>query len=215
MVSALTNNLKTIRSLDLSTDCPKRRANNPCSYCYVECARNRGFRAKDVHDNIPYNNEILRLTQATVDKLNACGGLRIFSFGDYMSWMDEDLHTAIEEAKARKLRLKAITKQEDFVHKYHSDIDVINVSVDALGEGMDIEVAKELKDKYPSVKIRAAIMKPEDLDVLGWVDILTFNHASNGYYLFSKKEIAAYAERYPGKVCCVTGKCITCDVKCG
>jgi hypothetical protein len=209
------DNLKTVKSLDLSTNCPKRQAGHPCSYCYVETSRQQGFRAKTVCDQLPYDGEILRLKQETVDMLNACGGLRIFSFGDYMSWMDEGLQSAIKDAKSRGLRLKAITKQVDFVHKYHSDIDIINVSVDALGEGVDVEVAKALKREYNNVRIRAAIMDPKDLEQLDWVDILTFNHAHNGYYLFSKKEIAEYAKQYPGKVCCETGRCLTCTVKCG
>lgn len=215
MASALMDNIKTYKSLDLSTDCPKRRAGNPCSYCYTEAARRMGFNAKIVHDRLSYNGEILRLKQATIDKLNACGGLRIFSFGDYMPWMDDDLRAIIEDAKTRNLKLKAITKVVDFVHKYHNDIDLIHVSVDALGEGIDIEVAKQLKEMYSNVRIRAAIMSQEDLNNLQWVDILTFNHARNGYYIFSKKEIGEYAEVFPGKVCCVTGRCETCNVKCG
>jgi hypothetical protein len=209
------DNLKTIKSLELSTNCPKRQAGHPCSYCYVETSRQAGFRAKIVHDRIPYNEEILRLKQDVVDSLNACGGLRIFSFGDYMSWMDEDLERVIRDARARKLKLKAITKQVDFVHKYHNDIDIINVSVDAMGEGVGIEVAKSLRQQYSNVRIRAAIMDPDDLEKLDWVDILTFNHARNGYHLFSRKEIADYAQRYPGKVCCETGRCATCTVRCG
>jgi hypothetical protein len=174
-----------------------------------------GFNAKVIHDRLPYNREILRLRQETIDRLNSCGGLRIFSFGDYMPWMDDDLRVIIDDAKTRKLKLKAITKVVDFIHKYHDDIDIIHVSVDALGEGVNLEVARELKNQYSNVRIRAAIMSQEDLKNLEWVDILTFNHARNGYHIFSKQEIAEYAEVFPGKVCCVTGKCETCETKCG
>lgn len=209
------SNSKTIRSLDLSTECPKRRAGNPCSYCYVETARKQGFRAKKVYDRIPYNNEILRLRQSTIDKLNAIGGLRIFSFGDYIEWMDEDLMQVFKDAKERGLKLKAITKVPEFVEKFHDYVDIINVSVDNLGEGMDWDTAKELKRKYPNVKIRCAIMKDEDLDALEWVDIITFNHANNGYKFYSKEEVQKFGEQYPNKVCCLTGKCETCEIKCG
>ena len=132
-----------------------------------------------------------------------------------MDWMDQDLDLVIEDAAEKGLMLKAITKQKDFVDKYHSRIDIINVSVDSLGEGMDIEVAKSLKNKYNNVKIRAAIMKEEDVNTLEWVDIFTFNHARNGYKVFSKELVRDYAAKYPNKVCCETGVCETCKIKCG
>ena len=208
-------NSKTYRSLDLSTNCPKRKAGNPCSYCYVETARKHGIRAKRIFDRIEYKDDILKLRQATIDKLNQCGGLRLFSFGDYEPWMDNDLFKIIEHARYRKLKLKAITKVPSFILKYHDKIDIINISIDSLNEGAPIETAIKLKRKYNNVKIRAAIMNYEDLEKLSWVDIITLNHAYNGYHFFSKKELREIAEKYPNKVCCTTGNCFTCPIKCG
>ncbi|HLO11176.1 MAG TPA: hypothetical protein VK190_02845 [Pseudoneobacillus sp.] len=214
-MNSLCTNGKTYRSLDLSTNCPKRQAGKPCSYCYVETARKTGIRAKQVHDKLDYNNDILGLKQDTIDKLNTMGGLRLFSFGDYMEWMDEDLMKIISDAKEKGLKLKAITKVPEFVHKYHDHIDLINVSVDNLNEGMDINVAKQLKNMYDNVRIRAAIMNENDISALSWVDVLTLNHARNGYHVFTPTEKAKIGEQYPDKLCCATNKCETCKIKCG
>lgn len=214
-MKAINTNDKTIRSLDLSTECPKRRAGNPCSYCYVEAARRKGFRAKAVCDRIPYNNEILRMPNGMIEALNSTGGLRLFSFGDYMDWMDEDLERVFIDATTRGLKLKAITKVPALIEKFHDHFTVMHISIDNVGDGVNHEVAKKLRQEYSNVRVRCAIMKDEDIEALSWADIFTFNHAQNGYKMYSKKAIADFAEILPGKVCCITGKCITCEVKCG
>jgi hypothetical protein len=91
VTKCIMENQKTIKSLDLTTNCPKRQAGQPCKYCYVEAARKQGFNAKKVIEKIDYNGEITRMKPDTIAALNATGGLRIFSFGDYMPWMDADL----------------------------------------------------------------------------------------------------------------------------
>lgn len=215
-MKALLSNSKTFKSLDLTTNCPKRAAGNPCSYCYVESARRKGFRAKTTIDRCEYNDEITRMEQGTIDKLNQCGGLRVFSFGDYMSWMDPILDRVIEQADERKLMLKAITKVPEFILKYHEKFDIIHVSIDAVGDGVPIETALKLKRECNNVLIRAAIMNDSEVELLlPYVDIFTFNHANNKYHHFTKSEILSYGEKLPGKVCCLTGSCLTCDVKCG
>lgn len=215
LLRALCSNIKTYKSLDLSTNCPKLVAGHPCSYCYVESARKKGVMAKRIEDKCEYNNDILRLRQSTVDKLNECGGLRLFSFGDYLPWMDDQLEIIVEDAKQRNLKLKAITKVPQFVEKFNQKIDIINVSIDNLDEGMQWPVAIDLAEEYDNVRVRAAIMSYEDLEVLNWVNIITLNHAHNGYHLFSKRELTLIAERFPNKLCCTTGRCITCPIKCG
>lgn len=215
-MKCIMRNGKTILSLDLSTNCPKRQAGHPCSYCYVETARHNGWHAKYVHERIPYTGEILRLRKDTITRLNKeCGGLRMFSFGDYMPWMDDDLYRVFQDARKVGLRLKALTKRPEFIERFHKYVDIINVSIDNLGEGVAHDVAGYLRERYPNVKVRAAIMSFEDLDALAWADILTLNHALNGYHMFTHKEKAEIAEMYPGKVCCVTGRCSTCKIKCG
>lgn len=214
-LTAVCENSKTIRSLDLSTICPRLLAGHPCSYCYVNTARKSGFNAKQMALRVPYRGEILRLRQTTIDRLNAVGGLRIFSFGDYMPWMDDELKHVIADAERRGLKLKAITKVPLFVKKYAAAMNVINVSVDSLGSGVPRRVAEELREHYNSVFIRAAIMSRQDLETLAWADIYTLNHAANGFHVFRHNERDEIAAAYPGRVCCVTGSCVGCPIRCG
>lgn len=217
IVSCICKNKKTFKSLDLSTNCPKRIAGNPCKYCYVECARKKGFNAKTVYNKIDYNGEILRMRRDTIDKLNSMGGLRVFSFGDYIhEIMFDDMMQIVTDAKLVGLKLKAITKVPMFVELFHNFFNIIHISVDNVGCGIDWNESKTLKSKYPNVLIRAAIMSHDDVQALEpWCDILTFNHADNGFKRFYPEERSKYAEIYPGKVCCQTNKCETCTVKCG
>lgn len=215
MLKAVCENSKTIRSLDLSTVCPRLIAGRPCSYCYVNTARKNGFNAKQMAPRIPYRGEILRLRPTTIDRLNAVGGLRLFSFGDYMPWMDDDLKQVLADAEKRQLKLKAITKVPLFVQKYASAMNVINVSVDSLGSGVPRKTAEALRERYPNVFIRAAIMSWADLQVLSWADIYTLNHATNGFHVFRHSEKAEIVATYPNKVCCLTGSCAGCPLRCG
>ncbi len=213
--SCVCSNQKTYKSLDLTSICPKLLAGDPCKYCYVQTSREEGFNAKIVYGRITYNGEISRMNQATITKLNECGGLRVFSFADYYSWMDDDLEKIVADAKKRGLKLKAITKQAQFVHKFWKDFDVIHVSVDNIGDGMAWETAKNLREMYPTVLVRSVITKDEDIQALAWTDILTLNHGNNGFKNYSKKNNDQLSQVFPGKVCCSTGKCQTCKVKCG
>ena len=214
-MKALAKNGKTYRSFDLSTECPKRLSGNPCPYCYVEAARKAGFRGKTSCLRVPYEGEILKLRKSTIERLNRCGGLRFFAFSDYMEWMDEDLMRAIEDSRKVGLLIKAITKVPEFVEKYHQYFRIINVSIDSLGHGMNWEDAKSLRKSYKNVLVRSAVMSWEDVDALGWTDILTLNHGPNGFYHFKRKEKEDLVEKYGYKMCCVTGRCETCTLKCG
>jgi hypothetical protein len=214
-LSVISKNCKTFKSLDLSTDCPKRRAGDPCPYCYVEAAREAEFRAKIVYQELRYKNEILRLRPQTLERINNCGGLRIFSFGDYMPWMDDDLYRVIEDANQVGLKLKAITKVPEFVEKFAGKVDTINVSVDTICHGMPWDIAKDLRDRYDNVWVRSAILYPRDVEELMWTDIMTLFHGrAKGFYRFNKKEKLELYNKYPDKFCCITGRCITCRLKC-
>lgn len=255
-VSCISTNSKTMKSIDLTTNCPKRRAFEklksdlmllgvivdtaeqckellntttdvevkkllinavyPCSYCYVENARKAGFNAKKVYDQCLYTGEILRFNQNTIDKLNDVGGMRTFSFGDYEEWMDAQIMRIVTDAKARGLKLKAITKVPAFVEKFHDYFNIIHVSVDNIGDGVAHDIALQLKTKYPNVLIRSVVLKDADLEVLEPIsDIITFHHGRDAYHNYRHDEVMKFTEMYPGKVCCQTGKCATCPVKCG
>lgn len=214
-MNALMQNSKTIKSIDLSTICPKLEANNPCSYCYVQASRDSGFRGKSVIDRLSYDGEILRLRDDSISKLNAVGGLRMFAFADYKEWMNNDIERIIRDSQEKGLQLKAITKQTDFVSRFHAYMNIINVSIDNVGHGVSHDTAKELRDTYDNVKIRCAIMHDDDIEALSFSNIFTFNHARNGFKIYSKKEVAQWREKLNNRVCCITGKCETCNLKCG
>jgi hypothetical protein len=171
--------------------------------------------AKHIVERCDYDHDILKLKESTVEKIKECGGLRFFSFADYYDWMDPYIDQAIEDARKRGIPIKAITKSKEFVLKYAHKFDIINVSVDMLGEGMDHSMAKVFKALLPNVKIRIVVTDIAQTEDLDWVDVITLNHGRNGYHSFTKKEMAAIADRYPDKVCCQTGRCNTCKVKCG
>lgn len=216
-VSCISRNVKTYKSLDLSTDCPKRREGNACKYCYVEAARKKGFNPKVVHDYIAYDGEILRMKPDTIAKLNDMGGLRVFSFGDYIhDLMYVDMLQICQDAKLVGLKLKAITKVTQFVDLFHDKFNIIHLSIDNVGCGVDWEVAKAYKAKYSNVLIRSAIMDTDDIPVLEPIsDILTFNHSQNSYERFYIEDRIHYSRVFEGKVCCETNHCDTCSVKCG
>jgi hypothetical protein len=220
-MKSVCNNSKTVKSVDISTICPKRRCGEECVYCYVKSARDIGFNAKKEHDYIPYNHDILRLKSGTIDTLNKIGGIRFFSFGDYMVEHDKDIAQALQDCLDKGLTAKAITKVPEFVERYgnHPAISVINLSIDNVGHGINHELACDLRIAYPKVNIRSVILKDEDVEALSFSDVFTFNHASNivklGYKLYKRKDLIEWNAKLDGKVCCVTGHCITCDLKCG
>ena len=221
-MKSVANNSKTIKSVDFSTICPKRRCGTECVYCYVKSARDIGFNAKKEHDYVPYNGEILRLSQKIVDNLNKVGGIRFFSFGDYMPEHDQDINQALEDCLSRDLKAKAITKVPEFVIKYgnHPAISVINVSIDNIGDGVNHELACELRIAFPKAKIRCVVLNDSDVEAMESItDVFTFNHASNivkhGYKLYKKADLIEWNKKLDGRVCCVTGHCISCDLKCG
>ena len=220
-MSCISSNSKTIQSVDFTTDCPKRRNGNACKYCYVEDAREMGFNAKKVINYTKYNNEVLKFSEKKIEKLNAIGGLRLFSFGDYMPEHYNDVKQLLDDALIKNLKIKAITKVPEFVIKFanHPAISVIHVSVDNVEDGMDIEVAKLLKVVYSKVKIRTVVMRDEDIEAVKFADVFTFNHAKMlkkkyGYKKYNKVEVAEWNEKLNGRVCCSTGTCATCNLKC-
>lgn len=221
MACAISSNSKTGFSVDCTTDCPKRRTGKACKYCYVEASRNARFNAKIVTETCVYSREILRFSAAKIAKLNESGGIRMFSFGDYMPEHRETIRQILDDCFTMGLTVKVITKVPEFIEEFHSHpaIRRIHVSVDNVGDGVDWKQAKQLRKRYSKVLIRSAIMRDDDVKVLQFADIHTFNHARGlarlGYRKFSHEKVLQYAETLPGKVCCTTGSCFSCPVKCG
>jgi hypothetical protein len=219
------SNDKTFLSVDFTTDCPKRRAGKPCSYCYVEAARNIRCNAKKVYEYRPYQHEVMNLSKGMIARLNGNGGIRLFSFGDYMPEHDADIQAFLDDCLKVGLKVKVITKQPSFVHKYHDHkaLNVIHVSVDNVGDGLPWDEAKALRSQYTKVRIRCAILHDEDIPALDFVDIFTLNHAKGlkrlGYTCYQRHRgsFDRIIKLYPGiesRLCCFTGSCATCSLKC-
>lgn len=180
----------------------------PCSYCYVEQTRkvavhehNRGqklanviaAKAKPVYETTPYRDAILKWKQKTIDDLNARGGLRLFSFSDYVrDWHHDNVKLLLDHAKKRGLSIKAITKNPEFVEDFADRGITINVSIDdgVLGQngGMPWDTAYDLKKKHKNVKIRTVAMNLQqyaDYATLAYkgmrnfVDVITPYHHSD------------------------------------
>lgn len=208
----LDNNLKTFKSLDPSTVCPKVKDGNPCEYCYVVSARKIGFRAKKEIDRREYKRDILGLKKSTIGKLNKMGGLRIFSFGDYEPWMDKCLEMVIEDAKEKKLLLKAITKQKAFIDKYKGKI-FINYSID------DISPVPDWIYNYLGDDIKLRVLIRNRAEAIKWapkVSVLTPYHGPKISADYQPgNAMTACISLAPEKTCGKTKRCISCDVRCG
>ncbi len=180
----------------------------PCSYCYVEQSRNvamdmwrRGrpitdviaAKAKPVYETTPYRDAILKWTQEKIDGINARGGLRLFSFSDYVrDWHHDNVDLLLKHAKQRGLSVKAITKTTEFVEDFAGRGVTINVSIDdgVLGQngGMAWDEAFRLKEQYPNVKVRTVALNLEEYKgyaELSWkgmtdfIDVITPYHHSD------------------------------------
>lgn len=223
VMELLRDNGKTLRSFDVTTVCARARAGNPCPYCYVETARKHGFRPKSVVDYTPYDGWVMTLKQDTIDRLNAMGGCRMFSFADYEPSFRADCRRFLGDCCLRGLSAKTVTKVPLFVAHHHDNpaISVIHLSVDSLKKGgsqVRHETAIRMRERYRKVLVRAVCLSREDLEhfgTCGWVDILTLNHGQNGFHQFSQAERDEAARQYGGRLCCADKVCEKCSVRCG
>lgn len=197
---AIRNNLKTLKSFECTTICPKHIRGIACQYCYVRASQElvketeRKPRAVKACAYTIYKKEgekegpvakWARNNPEVIKKLNRMGGLRLFSDADFVNTPKcrQNLKELISESKENGLALKAITKQTQFVKEYHDDMKVINVSIDTIGDGMPWKEARTLREEYPNVKVRATAMNKEEVGefcALPWVDIVTPYHGRSG-----------------------------------
>lgn len=229
MAGCISDNEKTIASFDTTTMCKRVRENKPCAYCYVVSARNIGCRAKVEVDHIEYTGEIKRMRKDRVDRLREVGGIRAFSFGDYIPKHKKDVKEFLDDCAEIKLDVKVITKELQFVRDFHDHpaIKVIHISVDGIKDKnvgrspITLQTAKAYRAKYSKVLIRAVCLNDKEVDTFGSnpsIDILTLNHGkaltiSNKYY--THEDVKRVAEKFPAKVCCADRNCESCAIKCG
>jgi hypothetical protein len=180
-LGAIHGNEKTGLSLDFSTLCGKRcTGKGPCLYCYVDNVRIseqlRGARkastsrAKGLMES-PYMSDILTMPDEVVKNMNATGGMRMFSFGDFRPGIDDlQVKAALDDARKRGLKIKAITKEAQFIEQFakqYEDILTINASWDELPRGVSnahsLDELVELKKRYPNVRIRTVALNEDQL----------------------------------------------------
>ena len=193
---AIRDNSKTLRSFECTTLCPKHLRGIACTYCYVQAAIQRHFDDPAACAQTAYRG--LGMNQKTIDELNRRGGLRLFSFADYIDTpqCDRKIEELNREAKSRGLLLKAVTKRTDFVEKHHDKMDVVNVSVDSIGSGVRWKEAQRLREKYPNVMVRSVVANQDEIEEWGnrdWVDIITPYH--NGVINYKLDRSDPYALR--------------------
>jgi hypothetical protein len=225
----------------------------PCSYCYVENARRKAISwhqqgkpitgvnfamAKKIFKNVPYRDRIMRWSQKQIDEMNKRGGLRLFSFSDYIPEINQrEISLMLDHAKKRGLSVKAITKVPQFVEDFGDRGITINLSIDAQrsgGPAVNWDKAAELKKKYPNVKVRTVAANVNEVEMFlnlkhagidNFVDVVTAYHhddpkvaVPDGFEDMSArspggKKLRALLDANPKwkeRVCCqVGGKCFS------
>jgi len=220
----------------------------PCSYCYVEQARMKALAyhqegkpitgvnfsmAKQIFYGVPYVDYVLGLSRKEINAINARGGLRLFSFSDYIRAAHRaELDLLLRHCQQMGLSVKAITKNPDLIKDFGDTGIIINMSIDEEGSGMNWDIAAAFKKQYPNCKVRAVGINLKDVDRLlrlehagleNFVDVVTPYHHDNkkepipdGYQEMSHKSkggkaLRKYLEEHPeykDRVCCQAGgKC--------
>jgi len=215
MDKALRRNGKTFYSFDATSDCPKR-----CFYCYTWQGRTKPLRCRKIIKKLKYDNDILRLSKDTIEKLNTCGGVRFGADADF--WTNSHIKLALKASKeCDKVGLlkKTITKSRKWAKVAISNGFLVHLSVDSVDCGLDLKWCLRMRDKYPNVRIRAMCKDPADVHKWAKVaDVLTLYHGLriNGFRNMPHSHPVHHflSAMYPFQVCAQTGRCLTCPIKC-
>ena len=197
--------------------------------------------SKQLYGNQEYQGELLdekEWPNSRIEDFNKMGGVRLYAFADYSdtAWEDEQLARIFNDADLRGLKIKAITKQPSFVEKWSDRTSVTNLSVDSLrsyglhSNALPLNVAIEYKKKHPNVRIRTVAFNPEEVVMYtnnDQVDVVTLYHGPTKDLKDKMKIVnmktgtkewdqimALLSDEQKAKLCCVTGKCPTCDLHC-
>ena len=183
---------KTGLSMDFSTDCPERMS--PCPYCYVEHGR-KSKELFNMHGNdkviveTPYKREILAMPDDLVNRMNSQGGLRAHSFGDYRPVQDyNQWKVALDDAEAKGLYIKAITKQPEFIQAFGDHPNLrINISIDDLPREISnsptLKEAIALKAGRENIKVRSVALNEKQAFEQASnpdIDVVTMYHGMVG-----------------------------------
>ena len=122
----LSANQKTIASSDTTTLCPQIMYNGGCFYCYRRAALASDINTKLGGEKVWYGGELLRMRPDDVNDLNAIGGLRHQSFGDWYGTDAQTLRMFVDmlyDAELQQLQSKVITKDGGMVEFVASIMD--------------------------------------------------------------------------------------------
>jgi len=179
-------------SLDFSTSCPNRT--HACPYCYVEMTRTAkemgmGFRHGAKVVETPYAREILAMPADMITELNRHGGLRVHGYGDFRPGIDDyQMALALQDAEAKGLYLKIITKEPELVQKFGNHPNArINISLDniprQISNAPTIEEAVRLKAGRDNIKLRAVALNAKEAEMYAAdprIDVVTLYHGLVG-----------------------------------
>lgn len=181
--TAVMPNTKTGLSIDFTTNCPNRYnpAKGPCPYCYVEHGRladqlfnmKGGAKALTPEGQVlQYDNDILGWNGDLIRELNKDGGLRMFSFGDYIQDQQFDhVGRVLHDASQKDLYIKAITKQKEFVDDWGNHPNLrINISTDNVpreisANAPSVDEAMDWKAGRSNINIRAVALNPAEAEM--------------------------------------------------
>jgi hypothetical protein len=200
--SAIMQNKKTGMSIDFTTNCPNRfnPARGPCPYCYVEHGRvvdklfNMKGGAKAVTPEglvLPYNNDIMHFPDDLIRELNKDGGLRMFSFGDYIQDQHYDkVGSVLRDASERDLYIKAVTKQREFIDDWgnhpnlRANISTDNVPREISVNAPSIEEAMEWRAGRSNINIRSVALNPQEAEMFASdprMNVVTLYHGLTNF----------------------------------
>lgn len=202
---------KTLAAINLSTICPMFHIGASGCYldgCYVT-GMGRTTSAVNFYRSALYTGEILQLSQDTINKLNAIGGLRVNGMGDLSMDQINQVRDIFRHAAMRGLKLKVITKQEatlqivaelqksddPLVRKTAKDI-VVQTTVDPYwvpvdlddipGSMVNLERLMGTTDEQLAEKLKAAGR-----------DAKFINGRLYRKYGFSSQQMQEFAKKYP------------------
>ena len=210
-------NRKTLWSCEPSESCLRRLLGKPCSYCYTLHPWNGACRrAGPPRLFQPFQlGSIAVLPSADKEFLKKVG-LRFFSNCDYIASKEMVGYVKLATAEAHMLKIptKAITKNTSVIDFHLEDFDIIHLSVDTINCGVDWDIAKQYRQKYPGkVLIRSICITIEDIEAFAsWADILTPYHGPQIARYLPKVVRDLCLEKYPEKTCTT---CKTCAICCG
>jgi len=190
-------NKKTGLSVDFSTSCPKRHSGfGACPYCYVDNDRVAKdlkigiMTGKPVTDN-PYTDEIMKMPADLIWELNKDGGLRMFSFGDFRPGIDDkSVIGLLNDAQARDLHIRAITKQKEFIERFGDHPNLrINISTDPylpreMSNAPTVQEALQWAGNRGNIKIRAVALNEKQAEKLATdsnIDVVTMYHGFTNF----------------------------------